>query len=548
MRIPTYQRQTGAPTALPTVDLATRPLIHTAPGPDAFGAGLGRAMSQVGDQLARVAEKIQAEEDATRVVEAQNDLASWEREFFNNPETGIFSRKNKDAVGLYGEAEKEYQKKVRETTERLENDRQRQAFSQAASRSMNAKLDASARHEATQRQSWMVETAKQAMAIKLDDIAANYTDGAIVDAALGDVRTSIEAMFPGMGGEFIDSATARFVSSAHLSRIDAAIRADEPGLAQAIFSTNEDAIEGTKRAATKELIEKASMSRFLQDEGMAIFSQFGPRGEEAAAKHIRTNYEGDRENKLLSAVKSLYVDERRLQSQRESDAYDSLYDMVAGAGSYSEAINMIERSGLNARHKATIQRFADSQFGTEIRLPKSDPEALTEIQSHLDDRNLLEHYPTWKSFYAEFGDRLSFAERNKYNSMYESATAEPDPEITYNVQSGMERMLREQKSLSEEERAKIIESAWRHIEHEQKKTDRPLTDREKIGIAEGLFRQEIIGKKWFGLGSVKTEGYNIPPGYEWSEELQRQVHITEDGSVYDLNGVYLGRYGYAADE
>ena len=541
MKIPTYKRQTAAPTALPDVGLTPRPYLPNAPGPEAFGAGFGQALSQAGRQLAQVAERIQAEEDATRVVEAQNALSAWERSFFNDPESGIFSRKNGDAVGLYDEAAKVYEEKVNELTGTLLNDRQRMAFYRSASGSMNAKLDAAARHEAAQRQSWMAETAKQTMAVKLDDIAANYGDGAIVEAALADVRGSIEALFPGMGGEFVDAATARFVSSAHLARIDAALKADDPDLALSIFDANEEAIDGTKRAAVKADIDQAQMLRWTQEESEAVWRRFGLKGEEAALRHIRETYEGDRESKLMIAVQARYVDERRIQSQRESDAYDALYDRVASAGSYGEAVAAIEASGLRRRHRDTLRRLAEETFGVEVRLPKTDPEAAIEIQSHLDNRDLFEAYPTWKQFYAEFGDKLSHAERNRYNAMYQEAEKGTPPAVVYSVQSGMNKLLDDAKIKDPSERARFVESAQSHLAYEERRVGRPLSASEQMDLLEGLTKKHLLERKSWWI-DPKAPGYTIPPGYEFNETFNQQVRVDEDGVVWDLSGMPIGRY------
>lgn len=541
MRIPRYQRKAGAPADLPNAQLAARPYLPDAPGPEAFGAGVGRALAQAGHRLEQVAERMQAEEDSTRVVEAQNALSAWEREFFNNPETGIFSKKNKDAVGLYDEAAKVYEEKVREVSGTLGNDRQRMAFSRSASSSMNAKLDAAARHEAAQRQNWMVETAKQTMSIKLDDIMANYTDEGIVTAAIADVRSSIEAMFPGMGGAFVDTATARFVSSAHLARIEAALKAGDPDLALAIFDANEEAIDGTKRAAVKADIDQAQMLRWTQEESEAVWRRFGLKGEEAALKHIRETYEGDRESKLMTAVQARYVDEKRIQAKRESDAYDALYDRVASAGSYGEALSAIERSGLKRRQRDGLKRLAEETFGVEARLPKTDPEAAMEIQGHLDNRDLFKAYPTWRQFYAEFGDKLSHAERNRYNAMYQEAEKGTPPAVVYSVQSGMNKLLDDAEIKSQKERVRFVESAQSHLAYEERRLGRPLSASEQMDLLEGLTKKHLLERKSWWI-DPKAPGYTIPPGYEFNETFNQQVRVDEDGVVWDLSGMPIGRY------
>lgn len=332
MKVPTYQRKTGAPSALPNVALGSRPYLPNAPGPEAFGAGLGRVLSQTGSQLERVAERMQAEEDATRIVDAQNQLASWERGFFNDPEKGIFSRKNKDAVGLYGEASKTYEEKLREISAGLENDRQRMRFTSMASNSMNTKLDAVARYEAVQRQSWMTATAKQAMEGRMSDIAANYSDENIVSAAIGDVRASIETMFPGMGQDFIAQATKDFVSAAQIARIDAALEADNPDLAGKIYEAHEEEIDGVHRSSLKAKIDSIASVYEVQRTVDQMVKRYGPEQEKEGLSWIRENKSGMEEEKVVSAyrqrINELSIASRSQQvslGDVQKNNFDSLY-------------------------------------------------------------------------------------------------------------------------------------------------------------------------------------------------------------------------------
>lgn len=411
MKVPQYQRRVAGPQPMPDVNMSSPA------SPDAYGAGVGRALESAGGRLYQVAERMQAEEDATRVVEAQNNLASWERSFLNDPESGIFSRQNKDAVGIYDEAAQLYEKKIKEITGGLANDRQRMNFSHSSSASMNAKLDAIARHEATQRRSWMAATAEQAIKERISDVAANYNDEAIVSAAIQDVRSSIETMFPGMGGGFIDQATKDFVSSAQIARIDAALKADDPDLAAKIYEAHEEKIDGMKRAAVKAGIDKAQTSRFVQEESDRLYRKFGLHGEAEAMRWIREHYEGDKEDSLSRYIQARYSDERRFQAQREEQLFDATYNLVDGAGSLSKALEAIGSSGMKRRHQASLRNYAREIYAGE-KLPQTSPETATRIQAHLDDRSLFEKYPTWSSFYSAFGADLSFADRNRYNEMY----------------------------------------------------------------------------------------------------------------------------------
>jgi hypothetical protein len=536
-KIPKYESRVGIS------DPTFVPKNLSAYTPQALGAGAGQALSQMGKIISAKAEEMQDQEDAARALEAVNALSAWEREFFNDPEKGLFSKKNGDAVGIYDMATEAYQKKRDELMSKLGNDRQRMAFDRTSSSSMNARLQAVASHEQAERKNWMVATAKQTVESKLADIQANWSDPNAVAVAVDDARKAIMAMSPGMGQDYVDTVMKEFISQAHTSRIDSALKADQPDRAREIFRNHEKELSGTVREKVRKAISDAEMSRFVQEESDNLFSKFGLDGESKAAKWVRDHYEGDKETRLMAQIQARYADERRFEAQREQQVFDSIYAGIEQAGSLAGALSLIDGADIKAKHRASLKAFATSLYDVknEASLPKTDVKTATSIQDLLDKEKLFSEYPTWNEFFAEFGGGLSFSDRNRYHKMYSSLDTEEDPAVQYSLQKAINAQIKEIELDDPVEQSKYHDSVLAHIAYEEKRLGRKLSTTEKAEIIKDLAEEKVLKRVKFWK-DPKAMGYDIPPGYEFNEEYNGYLRIDPvTGIAYNLDMVAVGK-------
>lgn len=85
--------------------------------------------------------------------------------------------------------------------------------------------------------------------------------------------------------------------------------------------------------------------RFVQDATQSLFDRFGTN-ESAAAAHIRANYSGENENKLITAYRDRAEEARRIDRQGKDDRTKQALEIVWGGGTISPALQaQLERDG-----------------------------------------------------------------------------------------------------------------------------------------------------------------------------------------------------------
>lgn len=104
------------------------PQIQVAPE-ESLGAGLARPITQVATQIWQ---KTQDDADTAALMEAESNLSQWQTNTLFNPETGVYTRKGKNAIDITNQTLPQFQQQVDAIGNTLTNDRQRQRFAQIA--------------------------------------------------------------------------------------------------------------------------------------------------------------------------------------------------------------------------------------------------------------------------------------------------------------------------------------------------------------------------------------------------------------------------------
>lgn len=174
MRIPyeniqTYQRSVGL-TAMPDAR------VQAVSDPTAYGAGMAKALMNLGDQLSTVAEKQKKEEDLDAVTEATNSMASDMLDFFNggNGKEGLFSRKGDNAKGSVDDAKKFMAETSAKYCNSLGNVDQQRAFIGHMRENAYNYMRSAATHERTEMENASALKFKSGMDLNAKAMALNY--------------------------------------------------------------------------------------------------------------------------------------------------------------------------------------------------------------------------------------------------------------------------------------------------------------------------------------------------------------------------------------
>jgi hypothetical protein len=238
-----------------------------------------------------------------------------------------------------------------------------------------------------------------------------------------------------------------------------------------------------------------------------------------------------------------------------------MYSVVGKAGSYTEALSAIEDSNLKEQHKRTLRNYAKERFDiTESGKPKTSPETAARLQDMLNQYTLFDEYPTWESFYSEFGDSLSYSDQNRYRGMYEDLRKGQTTTLVYKTQEVLDAKIKESKITDPVTISQIHQRANEYLRDAREKG--PLTPVDEAKIIDSLFENITLEKKTgpFGIDILARDEtgqrWQIPPnaewspkenrwipeGYQWNEDLGKSILcIPEEGLCYDLDGIPVAR-------
>lgn len=235
--------------------------------PDAFGAGIGRALKelgQTGQQLAQTERALQSDLKANsaleQVMKAKNELRPW----LYDPTDGILAKTGGNAVGS-GAQMKVVTDNIRKTfSESIQDPEVRQAFERRFAGEIEQSLDTAARHELAQVSNFKTETTQAVLAQGLTDAYNGYTDTTAFAKARDNVLTAIRANALGSPPEAVALAEEQAISQLHLAVI-ARWAEEDPFRADEYARENRDEISGKDHVAVAKLVEPAKQLRQAQE-------------------------------------------------------------------------------------------------------------------------------------------------------------------------------------------------------------------------------------------------------------------------------------------
>lgn len=165
-RIPQYQRRVGPEvTGAPRVAQAST---------DA--SGLARGLSSLASDLADIHQREMREANQTAVLNADNQLGTWQNEAIFNPETGAFTKKGQAALNITNDTLAQFDQQRESIASGLANEQQRQMFTQAALQRRSQLQGKLGSYEFGEQQEYKNQVDKAAIATALNTAALNYND------------------------------------------------------------------------------------------------------------------------------------------------------------------------------------------------------------------------------------------------------------------------------------------------------------------------------------------------------------------------------------
>ncbi|MFG0353528.1 hypothetical protein ACF8LD_04780 [Pseudomonas sp. zbq_5] len=165
-RIPQYQRRVGPEvTGAPRVAQAS-----------VDASGLARGLSSLAGDLTDIHQREMREANQTAVLNADNQLGTWQNEAIFNPETGAFTKKGQAALNITNDTLAQFDQQRESIASGLANEQQRQMFTQAALQRRSQLQGKLGSYEFGEQQEYKNQVDKAAIATALNTAALNYND------------------------------------------------------------------------------------------------------------------------------------------------------------------------------------------------------------------------------------------------------------------------------------------------------------------------------------------------------------------------------------
>lgn len=137
---------------------------------------LSRGLSTLAGAISDVHQREVQEANQTALLNADNQLGTWQNTALYDPESGAFTKKGSGALNLTQTVLADYDKQQQGIYDSLANDQQRQMFRQSALQrrsGLEAKLGS---YEFGQQQAYKDDVDKSSIQLAMDSAALNYTD------------------------------------------------------------------------------------------------------------------------------------------------------------------------------------------------------------------------------------------------------------------------------------------------------------------------------------------------------------------------------------
>lgn len=238
----------------------------------ALGAGLA-----LGREQQRVRDDEQRRADEIAVLNAQNQLATWESKRVYDPQSGALSQKGRDSFGLPEAVGDEFHQVAGDIAAGLGTDRQRIAFARVQ-QERGQQLDLTLRrHVYGEMQHYEGQELQALVDNSRSAAIANATDPRRVGVELGRAVDAITTHAPrlGLGPEEIKKQIAGVTTATHVGVIEELLAQDQTKSAQVYFEETRSQINGDAIARVEKALDAGKTRGEAQKQADAILAAGG---------------------------------------------------------------------------------------------------------------------------------------------------------------------------------------------------------------------------------------------------------------------------------
>lgn len=206
-------------------------------------SGLERGLANLGAAVTQIAQREQERADMAQVLEAKRKLGDWERAWFDpNNETGVYSQKGRDALGVNDKLDSDFQRVSAEISGNIRSPRARQAFMELSVSTRDSVLGRAQTYAVSEHDKYVKAEFQASMLQSTEAAGRAGLEGRYEDQArevrygLGMIRAT--AKTEGEPPELTRQKEQTFLSSVHATALKGLIDAGEIDQATAYMDEN----------------------------------------------------------------------------------------------------------------------------------------------------------------------------------------------------------------------------------------------------------------------------------------------------------------------
>lgn len=269
--VPQYQRQVALQ-GLPQV--AVRPnFVDT--------SEVQRGLQNVGQAALDIAVKQRQEADTTAILDADNKLTEWQNNAFYNQQTGVYTRKGKNALDVTGQTLGDFDKFQQEVGSGLSSEAQRKRYSQIVAQRKQSMSNDLNRYEYGQHQEYMNDVDSASIKLSMDSAALNFGDPAKVGFYRQKALDVVDSQAQRNGWSPEETELQKVTaSSALLTGVIAQMAQDNPQRAQQYYEASKAGMNAESQMRVSSMIDQ----RIRQQQAEARARQIEARQLQAIAR------------------------------------------------------------------------------------------------------------------------------------------------------------------------------------------------------------------------------------------------------------------------
>ena len=259
--------------------------INASPiGPNNFSVAteIGQAGQSVAKHLGNVAVERYKQQvkvaDENAALESYNGFASELNQNANVGDNAWFSRKGKNALGTYSEAQQTMDKLAEKYSQNLSNDRQKNQFLQRVANHRLSMEESISRYEANQRSAYNIETEKSFVQTNIQNASLNYTDPKQIKNAEDNIIQITRENREGLPEDALNLRVQARVSMLR-TEVIGKLSSTSPYKAYALFQQTKNSLTPEDRERANNYVERGAEENFY-----ALLEQDPVKAQEALDK------------------------------------------------------------------------------------------------------------------------------------------------------------------------------------------------------------------------------------------------------------------------